>query len=154
MSATGGQRASKVAAFRLRTAAASDIPAMHAIRLGVRENRLADATLVREASYRRYVDAGAAWVAVSGEDVIGFAAAEESEGRVWALFVDERWEGGGVGSALHRHMLDWAGARGIDRLWLTTAEGSRAEAFYRARGWVEAAAAPKGEIRFERPIER
>lgn len=40
-----------------------------------------------------------------------------------------------------------------DYVWLTTERCTRAEMFYRARGWNEADDAPHGEVRFGRRHE-
>jgi hypothetical protein len=57
----------------IRTAAAADVPAMHRIRTGVKENRLADPARVTEDSYLPYVAAGSAWVAQTRAGIAGFA---------------------------------------------------------------------------------
>ena len=137
--------------FAIRAATPADIPLMHAIRCAVRENRLSDPSLVTEASYRRYVEAGSIWVAVDGAGTaLGFAALDLAGGSVWALFVDPGREGSGVGRALHDFMIDRASEAGLARLWLTTATGTRAEQFYLAAGWCRAGAASAIEVRFER----
>ncbi len=134
---------------RIRPATPADIPAMHRIRLAARENRLSDPGSVGEASYVRYVREGGAWVAESAERVVGFAAVDAAERSVWALFVDPRAEGRGIGGALHERMLGKARERGLGRLSLVTSPGTRAAAFYLARGWTVAGPAPDGELRPE-----
>jgi GNAT superfamily N-acetyltransferase len=121
--------------IRIRTAEAADIPAMHRIRLGVEENRLADETQITEQSYVPYVNASTAWVAETGQAIIGLAILDERANSVWALFVDPGSEGAGVGRVLHQHMLDWAHEHGIRRLSLTTSADTRAERFYTTAGW-------------------
>jgi GNAT superfamily N-acetyltransferase len=140
-------------AFRIEPALLADIPAMHAVRLAVRENRLNDPARVTERSYVRYVEAGSAWVA-AGPDrtILGFVAADRGEASVWALFVHPDHEGTGVGKALHETLLDWARCQDLGRLRLTTAPGTRAEQFYLAAGWNKAGTSDSGELRFERPV--
>lgn len=138
--------------FRIRAAAAADIPAMHRIRQGVDENRLTDETRVTERSYLPYVNASTAWVAQTRQGVAGFAILDESTNSVWALFVDPGSEGAGVGRALHRHMLEWAHEHGIRRLSLSTSADTRAERFYRAAGWLVTAISADGELRFEKTL--
>jgi hypothetical protein len=46
-------------------------------------------------------------------------------------------------------MLDWYFSKSTENVWLGTAPGTRAEAFYRKAGWTEAGTHGKGEIKFE-----
>jgi ribosomal-protein-alanine N-acetyltransferase len=140
--------------FTLRPALASDIAAMHAIRTAVRENRLSDPLSVTEASYVPLLEGGRGWVAESDGQAVGFAVLDPAAGSVWALFVDSAWEGIGVGRALHDRLLDGAVAGGLDRLWLATGPGSRAERFYERLGWTRAGADGAGDIRLERALPR
>ena len=139
--------------FRIEAATLAHIPAMHAVRLVVRENRLSDPARITEESYRRYVVAGSAWVAVGADRaVLGFAVVDRTHAGVWALFVHPDREGAGIGRALHDTLLDWAQRQGLATLWLTTAPGTRAEQFYLNAGWRKTGSSPAGEIRFERPL--
>ena len=138
--------------FRVRIATAADVPAMHRVRLDVRENRLGDPQRVSETSYLPYVAAGSAWVAETDEGVCAFAAIDVVAGSVWALFVDPRAEGAGIGRALHLRMLEWAQEQGLDRLTLSTEAGSRASRFYSRAGWAEAGINAQGELVFERSL--
>jgi GNAT superfamily N-acetyltransferase len=134
---------------QVRLARLGDIEAMHRLRLSVRENALAASSGIDEDSYEPFVADGAAWVAHRDQQLAGFGAIERDTQTVWALFVSPVAEGQGVGSALLREMLSWAAGAGLDRLRLSTASGSRAEAFYRAAGWREASFTRQGELRFE-----
>ena len=136
----------------IRTARLTDIESMHVIRLAVRENRLGEASGITTASYRPYVIARSAWVAERDDALVGFAAAEQATANVWALFVAPAAEGGGVGHALHEAILAWAAVAGLDRLGLTTAAGTRAERFYRSRGWRAGGVDAMGQISFERGL--
>ena len=61
----------------LRPALLEDIPAMHALRLAVRENRLSDPSRVTQADYeRRLAKPGASWVAEVNGSIAGFAIAD------------------------------------------------------------------------------
>ena len=119
----------------IRTARLDDVPAMHRIRLAVRENALSESTDIGEPSYRPFIEAGSAWIAEGADGMLGFAAVDGAAATVWALFVDPTAQGAGTGRALERHLLAWAAGRHIGRLRLTTAPGSRAERFYLASGW-------------------
>jgi hypothetical protein len=46
-------------------------------------------------------------------------------------------------------MLDWYFEQTKEDVWLGTAPGTRAEAFYRKSGWQERGMHGKGEIKFE-----
>ena len=137
---------------RIRQALPGDIGEMHRIRLAVRQNQLSDPLQISEKSYFPLVEAGGAWVAESGKGLAGFAIVDATNGNVWAVFVDPACEGRGVGRALHDRMVLWSSKQGLDRLWLTTGRGTRAEQFYRQLGWLEAGSTETGEIRFERQI--
>ena len=136
----------------IRGAAPADIPAMHGVRIDVRENRLSDARQITEASYRPYIAAGSAWVAEVDGVVAGFAALDPIDASVWALFVDPAAEGCGIGRALHQAMIDWARQKGIPRLSLTTDDGSRAARFYERAGWTRVSAPGAAEARFEKAL--
>lgn len=134
----------------IRPATIADIPAMHELRLRVRENRLSDPGRVTEDAYRPYVAAGGAWVAEVEGRLVGFAIVDLAARSVWALFVAPEAEGRGIGRALHDHMLARAKALDIARLSLSTAPGTRAASFYRRAEWAETGVTAQGELRFER----
>ena len=137
---------------RIRQANTTDVKDMHRIRLGVRQNQLADPTQVNEDSYAPFVAAGGAWIAETETGIAGFAIVDSTNGNVWAVFVDPDAEGQGIGRALHDRMLQWSSQQGVEHLWLTTGRDTRAEQFYRQLGWLETGTTETGEIRFEREI--
>lgn len=120
----------------LRQASRADIPALHRIRMAVRENVLVS-TVITEADY---IDAlertGRGWL-IELEDgtTAGFAIGNAKTGNIWALFVDPGHEGRGHGRRLHDTMVEWLFAQGLERLWLSTDPGTRAQRFYEAAGW-------------------
>lgn len=135
--------------LEVRVASEADIPAMHRIRLAVRENRLADPSMVQPDDYRPLLGTnGRGWVAEADGAIAGFAVADLVRRNVWALFVDPEMEGRGVGRMLHDVMMGWFAAQGVERVWLSTDPGTRAEAFYRAAGW-QPAGEHHGEARYE-----
>ncbi|HEX9963886.1 MAG TPA: GNAT family N-acetyltransferase [Allosphingosinicella sp.] len=136
--------------MRIRAARAADIEAMHAVRLGVAENRLSDPERITPACYRPYVEQGAAWVAETERGLAGFAILDVAAASVWALFVAAEAEGMGIGRALHARLLEAALEQGLERLSLTTAPGTRAERFYREAGWTRAGETLRGELSFEK----
>lgn len=136
--------------FTIRAASAADVPAMHRLRLEVRENRLGAQEGVTEESYLPFL--GCTWVAEAGNQIIGFAALDLAERQVWALFVDPASEGRGVGSALHEALVAGAIAHGCKALRLSTEAGTRAAAFYARKGWSRTASTRGGEVAFERQL--
>jgi GNAT superfamily N-acetyltransferase len=125
----------KLAHEVFRQAVVGDIPAMHRVRLAVRENRLTSRR-IGEADYVPEITAtGRGWVALRDGAVAGFAIGNLETGNIWALFVDPDAEGCGYGGKLHDMMVSHMFGAGLERLRLGTAQGTRAERFYLARGW-------------------
>ncbi len=136
-------------AIAIRVATEADIPAMHQIRLQVRENQLSDSSRVQPHHYRPFLNEdGRGWVAEREGRIIGFAIADGSNRSVWALFVDPSAEGAGIGRGLHDKMLEWLFATTEDQVHLSTEPGTRAERFYRAAGWEYLGLTPNGEASF------
>jgi GNAT superfamily N-acetyltransferase len=135
----------------IRIAHAADIPAMHAIRLRVRENVLSDPSKVRPSDYEPYLTSrGRGWVHVLDGEVTGFAIADAETRSIWALFVDPAHEGRGIGRRLHDVLLAWLFRAETAPVWLTTEPGTRAARMYEASGWRLVGSAASGEARFER----
>jgi len=135
----------------LRQARRTDIPAMHRVRTAVLENRLTT-SLVTEADYIAALeDWGRGWVIEVDGDIVGFSVGNATDGNIWALFVDPRHEGRGHGRRLHDTVVTWLWSRGLQRLWLTTDSGTRAQRFYERAGWRCVGRTDKGELRFELP---
>lgn len=133
----------------VRQALPEDIPAMHRVRLSVRENQLTSA-VVTEADYIAAIEhSGRGWIIEVGGAVVGFAIGNAQTGKIWALFVDPSHEGRGYGRQLHDELVSWMWSLGLERLWLTTAPGTRAERFYESAGWVCSGETERGEKQFE-----
>ena len=79
------------------------------------------------------------WVAVEGEQVIGFVIADRDEkeaGHVMTIDVVEGWRGQGVGAKLMGAAERWAEDQGLKVMYLETAEDNLgAQGFYQARGY-------------------
>ncbi len=141
--------------MRIYVASEADIPAMHRIRMSVRENQLSDPSLVQPRDYRSMLaEHGRGWVAEVDGRVAGFAIADRTRSNVWALFVDPTFEGRGIGGRLHDAMLDWLFAAGTQLVWLNTDPGTRAEHFYQAAGWHHTGLQANGEARYEMSREQ
>lgn len=127
-----------------RQADVNDIAGIQVVRNAVRENRLSNPSLVTDADCEDYIlRRGRGWVALQDGVIIGFAIADLQDRNVWALFVDPDSEGNGVGSRLHALMLEWYFGQHLPDIWLSTAPGTRAEQFYRMKGWEDAGFAGK-----------
>lgn len=132
------------------------IPAMHKIRMAVRENVLSNPNVVTEKDYLEMLEnGGKGWVCFSENELVGFAMVDLPKRNIWALFVHPGFENQGIGRKLQQLMLDWSFAqKGIENLWLSTAPGTRAEHFYEKSGWEKTGITSTGEIRFEMSREK
>lgn len=129
----------------IRVAVPANIPAMHGVRLAVRENRLRS-SVITEKHYIPFIEeVGRSWVVVEDGAVLGFAAGHKTTGNIWALFVDPAQEGRGLGFALHAAMVGWLFEQDLRRLGLDTEPGTRAQRFYGAAGWSFVHLSPDGE---------
>jgi len=134
----------------IREATGADIPAMHTIRMAVKENRLNNPALVTLRDYEEYIERrGKGWVLEHDDHIRAFAIIDIINKNVWALFVEPAHEKKGYGNQLQQVMLDWYFKRSGKPVWLSTAPGTRAERFYRNTGWAETGLTLNGEIRFE-----
>ena len=134
----------------IRQATLSDVPSMNHLRLQVRENILSDPGLVTEAMTSEAIsETGRGWVFEEGGDILGFSIALDEDPTIWALFVLPGHEGRGIGHALLDAAVNWLWSRGAESIWLGTDPGTRAERFYRDRGWREVGHHKNGEIRFQ-----
>jgi GNAT superfamily N-acetyltransferase len=119
----------------IRKATDSDIPRIFEIRNNVRENKLSDPSRVTIEDTRWFIANPGIFVWEEDGRVVGFSAADPRNGNVWALFMDQTYEGRGIGRALFEQACEVLQDAGCPRIWLTTGPGTRAEAFYRAAGW-------------------
>ena len=136
----------------IRPATEGDIPGMQRVRGAVLENRLTTTVLTAENYREAIAERGRGWVAVEGERVVGFAVGFRGDGNLWALFVDPQNEQQGLGRRLLDAVVEWLRREGVQRMWLRTDPGTRAEGFYRAAGWKACGTNAEGELRFEFPI--
>ena len=134
----------------IRVATVGDIPEMHRVRMSVRENRLSDPSRVQPHHYEEMLtERGRGWIAELEGGIAGFAIVDLQEHDIWALFVDPRFEGLGLGRQLQQTMLDWTFTTGTERLSLTTSVDTRAERFYTAAGWRLVDRTEGGDATFE-----
>ena len=82
----------------IREAGINDIPAMHSIRMSVKENVLSNPLKVTENDYRDYLlEKGKGWIYESGNEIRGFAIIDLSAQNIWSLFVKPAFEKMGIG---------------------------------------------------------
>lgn len=135
----------------VRQAVREDVPAMHAVRKAVRENRLSIHTRINEDSYLPYLETiGRGWVLEEDGVIVAFAIGEHQTGNIWAVFVHQDHEGKGYGRKVQEPMIAWLFSQGLNRLHLTTGAGTRAEGFYTATGWTFTGIDAHGDAAFER----
>ncbi len=89
---------------KIRPANPADVPALFHIRTSVRENHLSREQLaglgITEASIAEMISAApCAWVAVSGDEVVGFSMIDIAEGSLFAAFILPSHEGMGIGQS-------------------------------------------------------
>lgn len=133
-----------------RTAVAADIPAIFEVRYAVTENTLEPGRISDEEVLESITATGRGWVVEQAGCVVGFAIGNAQTGNIFALFVHPAHAGAGHGRRLHDVMVDWLWSQGLERLWLSTGEGTRAQGFYQAAGWQACGRTAQGEICFER----
>ena len=138
-----------------REAVLNDISQIQLVRNAVKENRLSNPSLVTDKDVADYITKrGKGWVCELDKSIAGFAIADLEANNIWALFVHPDKEAMGIGSQLHHIMLNWYFSQTGKTVWLSTSPGTRAEIFYRKKGWEEKGVYGKGEIRFEMTEER
>jgi GNAT superfamily N-acetyltransferase len=147
----------------LRPATRADIAAIFRVRYAVRENTLPVGVIGDEDVRREIEDSGRGWVVEGASenrpetpgDIVAFAIGNQDNGNIWALFVHPDADGRGHGRQLHEAMTGWLWAQGLQKLWLNTGAGTRAQTFYERNGWLHTGRTERGELRFEllRPAE-
>ena len=129
----------------------SDIDAIQRVRASVTENRLVSTVISDEDVRVAIEETGRGWVVEKDDEVVAFAIGNATNGNVWALFVRPEHEGRGYGRQLHDTMVSWLWTTDLQRLWLTTEPGTRAQRFYEAAGWQLTGSTTGGEFRYELP---
>jgi GNAT superfamily N-acetyltransferase len=132
----------------IRTATRADIPRIVEIRALVRENKLRDPSRVTVDDICWFIDNPGIFVWVADEKIVGFSAADPRDGSIFALFMDEAYEGRGIARALFERACKVLIDARCSRLWLTTWPGTRAERFYRKAGW-QVSGMSEGNLVFE-----
>jgi GNAT superfamily N-acetyltransferase len=133
----------------LRQAARADLPALHRIRKAVRENMLTSSVITDEQIIEEIEKTGRGWVIEDEGNVVAFAIGNRETASVWALFVEPGHEGRGYGRRLHDIMVEWLFEQGLERIWLSTDPGTRAQRFYETAGWSLIRVLPDGANYYE-----
>lgn len=134
----------------IRLARPEDFAELMRIRHAVRENRLVSMVIGPADYHQAILVEGCGWVAETAAGIVAFAVGNRLTGNIWALFVDPAHAGQGHGRRLHDVMVAWLFEQGLQRLWLSTDPGTRAERFYLQAGWTALGLLPDGEMLFER----
>lgn len=140
--------------IRIRHAVESDVETIFDIRTSVKENhlsraQLADRGITPESIRELILAAPCAWIAEADGITAGFSMADADEGSVFALFVRPGLEGRGLGTRLMEKVEEFLFQR-YEKIWLTTEDNSRANSFYRSRGWGAVPDLAMSEIRLEK----
>ena len=138
----------------IRPATPRDVAGIFHVRTSVRENVLSRTELaqmgITEAAITELItDGPCAWVAVDGDEVVGFSMIDAQEGSLFAAFVLPSHEGRGLG----RRLVDAAEGqlfRDHAVAWLETGAATRAAGFYRKLGWGNECDVGNGDIRLEK----
>jgi GNAT superfamily N-acetyltransferase len=121
----------------IRRAVEADLTRIFEIRGAVKENRLSDPSAVTHQDCLWYIAGPGIWVWQDGHHITGFSASDTRDGSIWALFVDPKSEGSGIGRALLTQAVQVLRDAGFTAATLSTDPGTRAARFYRQAGWIE-----------------
>jgi GNAT superfamily N-acetyltransferase len=146
------QQDNRNSSMGIRRAIHSDVLRIMEIRHLVRENRLSDPNLVTADDCADFITRSEIWVWEEEGVVQAFAAGDDRDGWIWALFVAPDYEGRGIGKALLSMACETLRRAGYTVANLTTAEGTRAERLYRENGWTVATKNSKGEVLFQKRL--
>ena len=137
-----------------REASVDDIDNYMLVRMAVKENVLNNPALVpREDNIAYLTQHGKGWVCEIEKNIVGFSIVGLVQRNVWALFVMPGYEGKGIGTKLHDLMINWYFSQTKEKIWLGTEQKTRAETFYKKRGWKEVGIHGSDETKFEMSFE-
>lgn len=140
--------------MNFREATVNDIDNYMVVRMAVKENVLNNPALVpREDNIAYLTKDGKGWVCEIDEKIVGFSVVGLTQRNVWALFVLPEFEGKGIGRKLHDIMIDWYFSQTNDTIWLGTEQNTKAENFYKNRGWTVVGMHGADETKFEMKFE-
>ena len=141
--------------MKYREAVTNDIKQIQEVRNSVLENTLSDPGSVTDQDCVDYLTKrGKGWVCEIEGRLVGFAIADLQDHNIWALFIRPEFEKKGIGKKLHDLMLDWYFDQTESTVWLGTTPGTRAEEFYKKKGWKAVGTHGRDEVKFEMTYER
>lgn len=133
-----------------REAKIDDIKQIQIVRNSVKENTLSNPDLITDQDCEEFLfQRGKGWVCEIDDKIVGFAIADLKKDNIWALFLNPDFERQGIGTSLHKMMLDWYFSTGKENVWLGTSPNRRAEKFYKKAGWTQNGMHSKNELKFE-----
>ena len=89
----------------IREAKIEDIKQIQIIRNSVTENTLSNPNLVTDEDCEEFMFVrGKGWVCEIDQQIVGFAIADLKENNIWALFLDPKFEGKGIGPVSYTHL--------------------------------------------------
>ncbi len=141
-------RISSMTKPRLRPATPADLPRIHEVRNGTAENPLDDPSLVTDAEVAWYMAEAIFLVSEDETGVQGFTCANHQTGYVWALFVIDGAQGRGHGTALLGAAMARLRQAGHRQAFLSTGMGTKAEGFYRSKGWHPTGVNMNGDVTY------
>ena len=120
----------------IREAKIDDIQQIQVVRNSVKENTLSNPALVTDDHVNEFLfTRGKGWVCELNKTIVGFAIVDFKENNIWALFLHPDFEKQGIGQLLHDTMLNYYFSITKTTVWLGTSPNTRAEGFYRKKGW-------------------
>lgn len=132
--------------MRLRPATRDDLPRIHEVRHGTAENQMSDPSQVTDAEVAWYMDNALFLVSEDETRLQGFTCVNHQTGYVWALFVIDEAQGRGHGTALLSAAMSRLREAGHRQAFLSTGTGTKAEDFYRSKGWQSTGTNMQGEV--------
>jgi GNAT superfamily N-acetyltransferase len=134
--------------LHLRAAIRADLPRIYEVRHGTAENRLTNPALVTAEEVAWYLDHAIFLVSEDATAVQGFTCVNHQTGYLRALFVIDEAQGRGHGTGLLHAAMTQLREAGHRQAFLTTGRGTKAEAFYLAKGWQPMGVNMHGEVVF------
>ena len=140
--------------IRIRKATVDDINSILMLRYNAVDNKLRN-PITFEMIFNGLQTNCQAWVAEEDEVVVGFSLANRKSKTVWGLFILPGYHGRGLGKKLLHEATEWLRVNAktcfflrARKIWLDTAEGGAAEAFYAKMGWKKGRKLPNHEVRY------
>jgi GNAT superfamily N-acetyltransferase len=142
--------------MNIQIAQRGDIDTLFEIRTSVVENyqsreEIAELGITPESVTKMLETDCCAWVAEIDDRPIGFSIANATEKTIFGLFVLPSFERQGAGRALIQAAENWLWSKGIDEIWLVTANNPslRAYGFYLHLEWIPVGIESDGDFRGE-----